>query len=115
MLARRSIGFARQRSPRAQLDSTESFAQQALDGRSGERRVGTQLGQHGLHLTLAKAEVAQRREDLGVGVDALRRRHVTVGRAIRVPKDDEPVAVALDEQLAAMGRAMVHRAKHQKI
>jgi hypothetical protein len=57
-------------SPPAQLDSAKSFAQQTLDGRTGERRFGTQLGQHGLHLALAKAEVTQRREALGVGIDA---------------------------------------------
>jgi hypothetical protein len=52
-------------SPRSQFDSAKSFAQKAVDGRTGERYGGTQLGQDGLHLTLAKGEVAQRREDLG--------------------------------------------------
>jgi hypothetical protein len=35
-----------------------------FDARAGELRVTTQLGQHRLHLTLAKAEVTQGGEDL---------------------------------------------------
>jgi hypothetical protein len=45
-------------SVRARFDSAKGFAQQALEGRTGERRVDTELGQDGLHLTFAKAEVA---------------------------------------------------------
>lgn len=41
-----------------------------LHCRTGEHRVGAQLGQHRLDLELAEAKVAQGGEDLGVLVDA---------------------------------------------
>jgi len=75
-------------------DAAEGFAQQALSGSARERDVAAQLGEHGLHLAFAEAEVAQGREDFGVCVDGSGRRRVTVRRAIGVAEGETPVTVA---------------------
>jgi hypothetical protein len=72
-------------SPGCRSDSAEGFAKQAFDASLAEFGVGAQLGEHGLHLGLAKAEVAQSGEDLGVCVDALRHERVAVGSAGSYP------------------------------
>ncbi len=103
------------RLPSSWPDAAQRLAEQAFDGRSVELGVCTQLGEHGLHLTLAKAEVAQGGEDLGVCVDAAWVYWVPVSGAIRVAEDQSTVAVALDEQLAAMDGSVMASAKRQQI
>ena len=46
--------------------------EQLFDARAAELRIAAQLGQHRLHLALAKAEMAQGGEDLGMRVDESR-------------------------------------------
>ena len=87
-------------------DAAQRLAEQAFDGRSVELGVCAQLGEHGLHLTLAKAEVAQGGEDLGVCVDAAWVYCVAVSGAIRMAEDQSAVGPVVDEQLAAMGAFM---------
>jgi hypothetical protein len=45
-------------------DPAARLAEQTFDIRAAQLRVAAQLTEHGLHLTLAKAEVAQGGEDL---------------------------------------------------
>jgi hypothetical protein len=71
--------------------------EQVLDASVAEFGVGAQLGEHGLHLGLAKAEVAQGGEDLGVCVDALRDERVAVGSAIGMPEAERAIALDVDE------------------
>ena len=96
-------------------DSTERLAEQMFDARAGELRVAAQLGQHILHLTLAKSEVAQRGEDLGMHVDESRRCRAAVGGAIGVPEGEGLLRPTVDEQFAAMGGSMMSRAERQEI
>ena len=86
-----------------------------LDAGTAEFGVGAQLGEHGLHLGFAEAEVAQGGEDLGVCVDALRDERVAVGSAIGVPEAERTIALDVNEQLAAMGGSMVRRAQDQEV
>src|SRR6185503_9209415 len=84
-------------SPGCRSDSAEGFAKQAFDANIAEFGVGAQLGEHGLDLGLAKAEVAQSGEDLGVCVDALRHERVAVGSAVRMAEAERAIALAVDE------------------
>ena len=94
-------------SPRIRPDPSERLAEQMFDARAAELRVAAQLGQHGLHLTLAKAEMPQGGEDLGMHVDESWRHRAAVGGTIRVPEAEGPFMLAVDEQLAAMGGSMM--------
>ena len=96
-------------------DAAQRLAEQAFDGRPVELGVCAQLGEHGLHLALAKAEVAQGGEDLGVCVDAAWVYWVAVSGAIRMAEDQSAVGLVVDEQLAAMDGAVMTSAQGQKV
>lgn len=55
-------------------------------------------------LALSKAELEQREEDPGARADEPGRASAATGGAVRMPDADSPLARALDQQLAKMGR-----------
>ena len=96
-------------------DSAERYAEQAFDARSVELCVAVQLGEHGTHLALAKAEVAQGGEDLGVCVGAPWVYWVAVSGAVRMAEAQSAVGLVVNEQLAAMGGSVMASAERQKV
>jgi hypothetical protein len=63
----------------------ECFAEQACGGQL-PMVIALQLGEHRSDLSLAKTEVAQRGEDLGVHIDGVGIDRLTVDRAGALPK-----------------------------
>src|SRR5262245_42280972 len=68
-------------------DSPQGLAKQVFSRRRAEAGFGAQLGEHGLDLPLAEAEVAKGGEDLGVGVGGFSAQRLPVRRAIGMAKD----------------------------
>lgn len=72
-----------------------------MDGLTLEQHLDTLLELQAL--ALSKAELEQREEDPGARVDEPERASAATG-AVRMPGADSPLALALDQQLAKIGR-----------
>ena len=86
---------------------SQCFAQEAIEGSLRQRWLALQLLERGTHLCLAKAEVAQRREDFGVNLERLRRHAATVFAAVGMSDTQSTSFVSIDGDLAAMGGAVM--------
>ena len=95
-------------------NAAQCLAQQVLDGRVVQALVAAELEEHGTSLTLAKAEVTKRAEDLGVGVYRARRDRVAIGRAVGM-LDVEAVGGRFDDELAAMACSVVGGAQRDEV
>jgi hypothetical protein len=67
-------------------NSAQGFTQQSLRRQVAQFVVGEELGEDGPDVPLAKTQVAQTCEDLGLRVDDPRRYGVAVGAAVRMPE-----------------------------
>jgi hypothetical protein len=97
------------------LDPAKRLTELMFDARAFQLRVAAKLGEHGLHLGLAEAQLAQGGEELRMHVDDARRPGAAVSRAIRVPEGRRTLAPAVDEQLPAMDGSMMHGAQRRKV
>jgi len=94
---------------------SQCFAQQAIKGSLRQRWLALQLLELGTHLCLAKAEVAQRREDFDSNLERLRRHAATVFSAIGMSDTHSTGFVSIDGELAAMGSAVMPSADTNEI
>ena len=92
--------------PRA-VHAAKGLAQQAFGSRFPELGFGEQLREHRFDFVLAKAEVAQSREDFVVHGDDAGRGGMAVRGAVGVAEVQHAVAISLDAELAAVGSAVM--------
>jgi hypothetical protein len=78
------FGLGRALSRRA--NSAQGFTEQSFRRRVAQFVVGAELGEDGPDVLLAKAQMAQTCEDLGLRVDDSGRYGVAVGAAVCVPE-----------------------------
>jgi hypothetical protein len=86
---------------------SQCFAQEAIEGSLRQRWLALQLLERGTHLCLAKAEVAQRREDLRANLERPRLHAATVFAAVGMSNAQSTSFVSIDGDLAAMGSAVM--------
>ena len=119
----RRVGAHQRRSRRAALlcmecsfphaggaEPSQCCAEQCVEGWLHQRWFALQLLERGTHLCLAKAEVAQRREDLRANLERLRLHAATVFAAVGMSDAQSTRFVSIDGDLAAMGSAVVRSA-----
>ncbi len=108
------MGLTRPLSAR-ESQSLECLSQQLLGAERKIIATLAQLVEHTTHLSLGKAQVAQRREDLGVSIERARIRNLAVKAAISVSEAQRAGRGSVDEELAAVGRPMVHATQGQEV
>jgi hypothetical protein len=105
------------RTPRAQ--SSQGFAQQQIECCYSHGVIGLNLAQHGSHVALAKAEVAQGREDLCVNFERLRLRvwlrSPTVFAAVGVSDLECACYASVQEEFTAVGSSVVRSANAHEV
>jgi hypothetical protein len=101
------------------MNPAQRLPQQIFQARRPKLRVALQLGEHGSDLSLAKAEVAERREDLGVSADDLGRAggadRAPIRAAVGVAKANLSVTAPLEVELTAVSGPVVAPTKRQKV
>src|SRR5688572_32020323 len=95
-------------------DSSQRLAQEHVDRRADQGRVGAQLGEHGLDVTFAEAQMAEAGKDLGVGFCWRCCNGLSVGCAVGVT-DVEVCCAAVDDELAAMAGAVMNGAEGDEV
>jgi hypothetical protein len=89
------------------VQPAQGLAEVVLEAGASKARLCPQLREHHPDLAFFEAEVAQGREEFGLGVERLGLDDVAVDAAIGMAKDDAAVGSLLDEQRSAMRCAMM--------
>jgi hypothetical protein len=103
------------RSSPGDTNSAQRLTQQSLGIRIAELGACEQLGQHGLDIALAEAEVSQARIDLALSIDDPGVDVTPVGGAVGVPEYHGSVDLKLDAELAAVGGTVVRSAQGEEV
>ena len=87
--------------------SGQGFAQQLREGGWLVDGLGLQRRKRSARFTFAKAEMAQCGEDLGSKLERARVEALAICAAVRMSDAQRAVGAPLDQDLAAVGRAVV--------
>ena len=101
--------------PSRQGDALERRAHQLFYTNRRQRRVSPKLVEHGTRLALAKADVAQPREDFGLYVERLGINGLPIGRAVSVIEAKAFGGMPLDHERARVDPAMMPAAQRDEI
>jgi len=99
-----ALVFVAGSAPRARrAEPSQCFAQEAIEGSLSQRWLALQLLERGTGLCLAKAQVAQRGEDLGANLERLRLHAATVFSAVGMSDTQSASFASINGDLATMG------------
>jgi len=93
--------------PAGSAESGQSFPQQLREGGWLVAGLGLQRRKRSARFTFAKAEVAQGGEDFGSKLERARVEALAICAAVRMSDAQRAVGTPLDQDFAAMGRAVV--------
>ena len=96
-------------------NALERRAHQLLHAEVCERWVSTKLIEHGAGFALAKADVAQAREDFGLGVKRVGIGGLSVGSAVGMVEAEAFGGVPLDHESARVNGTMMSAAQRDEV